>query len=212
MGKAHYESGGIAIARAIRAAYIKSPNLCITCNAPILPRDGEKLADARKKKFCSQRCNGKHSTPARIEAQKQRSALGVAARNGNERVKYTCADCGANANVDGIRSVRKYCKECWTNRLNNCSNILKKDSTHSKIRGHARRTVGVKSGDPCVYCGYNAFVEVAHIKAIKDFPDTATLGEMNNRGNLLILCRNHHWEMDHSLLIYDFVKKVLTAK
>lgn len=53
---------------------------------------------------------------------------------------------------------------------------------------------------PCSNCGYDKHVELAHIKAISSFPETATLGEINSPENNLVLCQNCHWEYDHDLL------------
>ena len=53
---------------------------------------------------------------------------------------------------------------------------------------------------PCQKCGYSNHTEMCHIKAIKDFKDHATLGEINNPKNLVILCPNCHWEFDNGVL------------
>ena len=45
----------------------------------------------------------------------------------------------------------------------------------------------------CSICGYDKHVEVAHIKAINEFSDDTPLSIINNRDNLLLLCRNDHW-------------------
>jgi hypothetical protein len=60
VGKAHFESGGIAISRAIRQSYIDNPNYCLFCKLPILPKEGERLSYVKIRKFCSQHCNGKY--------------------------------------------------------------------------------------------------------------------------------------------------------
>lgn len=52
----------------------------------------------------------------------------------------------------------------------------------------------------CQYCGYNTHVELAHIKAISEFDDTATLAEINAPENIFVLCPNHHWELDNGKL------------
>ena len=52
----------------------------------------------------------------------------------------------------------------------------------------------------CKNCGYEKHVELCHIKPIKDFPLTATLGEINSRENVVQLCPNCHWEFDKGLL------------
>lgn len=52
----------------------------------------------------------------------------------------------------------------------------------------------------CHICGYDKHVEVAHIKAVSQFDDSATIDEINSVNNLIGLCPNHHWEYDNGLL------------
>ena len=52
----------------------------------------------------------------------------------------------------------------------------------------------------CAHCGYDKHVEICHIKAIKDFDDSALISEINSKENLIALCPNCHWEFDHHLL------------
>ena len=71
----------------------------------------------------------------------------------------------------------------------------------SLIQGHALlmwKTFG--SSNICKVCGYDKHVEVCHIKSVSSFLDTATVLEINSIENLVVLCRNHHWEYDHDLL------------
>ena len=58
------------------------------------------------------------------------------------------------------------------------------------------------SGKPCycAKCGYSKHIEIAHIKAVSDFDDSATITEINSIDNLIALCPNHHWEYDHGML------------
>lgn len=60
----------------------------------------------------------------------------------------------------------------------------------------------------CHFCFYNKHVEVCHIKAIVDFPETALLKEVNDKSNLILLCPTHHWELDHNLLDDENKKKL----
>lgn len=53
---------------------------------------------------------------------------------------------------------------------------------------------------PCQKCGYTLHIELAHIRPISDFPDSATLAEINQESNILALCPNHHWEFDNSFI------------
>jgi len=52
----------------------------------------------------------------------------------------------------------------------------------------------------CRVCGYEKHVEIAHIKPVKSFPDTAMISEINDIKNLMALCPTHHWEHDHQIL------------
>lgn len=71
-------------------------------------------------------------------------------------------------------------------------------SARSAIQRKARR-VWSASGKPlkCVVCGYNAHVEIAHIKAVSDFSDETLVKDINAIENLTALCPNHHWEFDN---------------
>lgn len=75
-----------------------------------------------------------------------------------------------------------------------------KSSAFSLVRLRAR-AVGRKQGwAACAMCGYDKHFEICHIKSIADFSETALLSEINNIGNLIPLCPNHHWELDHGLI------------
>ena len=74
-------------------------------------------------------------------------------------------------------------------------------SARSFIRKDSQATY-IKSGKPlkCKVCGYDKHVEIAHIKAVSEFPPQATIGEINSIDNLIALCPNHHWEYDNGVL------------
>jgi predicted restriction endonuclease len=69
------------------------------------------------------------------------------------------------------------------------------------IRSHARNKYKNELKDGCEICGYSKHTEVAHIKEINSFNDNATVEEINDKDNVLILCPNCHWEFDHGLLM-----------
>lgn len=75
-------------------------------------------------------------------------------------------------------------------------------AARSAIQGHARKLY-LTSGLPlvCAVCGYDKHVEVAHRKAVSDFGEEATIGEVNAINNLMALCPNHHWEQEHDGLV-----------
>ena len=66
------------------------------------------------------------------------------------------------------------------------------------LRDLARKKYLKSNPNPsCRFCGYSLHVEIAHIKAIKYFDDSATIAEINDDNNLIGLCKNHHWELDN---------------
>ena len=74
-------------------------------------------------------------------------------------------------------------------------------SARTAIRKDATKTYFANNTEhKCAICGYDKHIEVAHIKAVSDFDDTATIREINSITNLIGLCPNHHWEYDHGIL------------
>lgn len=70
---------------------------------------------------------------------------------------------------------------------------------HNRLRSHAR--TAYKGPKYCEACGYDLHYDVSHIRAIADFPSTATLGEVNHPDNLIALDKRCHWEFDHGHLV-----------
>lgn len=115
----------------------------------------------------------------------------------------------------------RYCPECSSNmikrskgwRCPNCSISYLKDTiryktlaeimrlnknAHSRIRSHARHVFYGSNPDmKCFRCGYDTFIEVCHIRAIKSFSPDSLIQEINDLSNLIGLCPNCHWEYDH---------------
>lgn len=84
-------------------------------------------------------------------------------------------------------------------------NLLTKRKNYQSYRSAIRKRaekVFSDSGKPlkCAICGYDVHVEIAHIKAVADFPGDTLISEINSEDNLIALCPNHHWEYDHGIL------------
>ena len=80
-----------------------------------------------------------------------------------------------------------------------------KNKPPSHFHGHIRglsRAIYKNSNQPykCKVCGYDAHIEVCHIKPIKDFSEDTSISIVNDIKNLVALCPNHHWELDHGIL------------
>ena len=74
-------------------------------------------------------------------------------------------------------------------------------SARSTIQKNARSVYFDNTVSPkCEICGYTHHVEVAHIKPVSGFPESATIREINSIDNLIGLCPNHHWEYDNGIL------------
>lgn len=103
---------------------------------------------------------------------------------------------------------RKYCASCFEVYFrNDYQKILLKDflcegktraAIYARIRESARRQY-IFPNSSCVRCKYAIHVECCHIKPISSFPSTTTIAEINHESNIIILCRNCHWELDHGL-------------
>lgn len=69
--------------------------------------------------------------------------------------------------------------------------------THAHVRLFARSWLKHLTLLPCAKCGYSKHVELAHIKEVSSFPDSAMLAEVNSEQNVIQLCPNCHWEFDN---------------
>lgn len=67
----------------------------------------------------------------------------------------------------------------------------------SEIRSHCR-IVNRGRTQACQVCGYDFYVEHAHIRAVSEFSDTTLVRDVNDLSNVLLLCPNHHKEFDRS--------------
>lgn len=149
--------------------------------------------ETKNPKFCSSSCSASYHNR----------------KNPKRLLSRECVDCGKR-----IRYNVKRCKECFdqtrTDALQSLTlgeiRELYKDKTGmavaSKIRGYGKYIYN-KSDKPkhCAACDYNKHYEVCHIRAIKNFPDTATMFEVHALDNLIALCPNCHWEFDRGLLV-----------
>lgn len=74
-------------------------------------------------------------------------------------------------------------------------------SARSAIQKDAKSVYKTFNPKPkCAICEYSKHVEVAHIKAVSEFENSATIKEINSIENLIGLCPNHHWEYDNGIL------------
>lgn len=170
--------------------YNSNPNKCKNCGASILHQDGKKLSETKIKQFCDRKCANMYFNLQRIK-------------------KRFCQNCGK-----GITSKNaKYCDDCrkysyntkHIDLMNKTKGELINKNGYFKARSSIcknartifyRETKDVK----CAVCGYDKYIEVCHIKAVKDFNDDTKISEINCIDNLIGLCPNHHKEYDNGLI------------
>ncbi len=169
--------------------YLLSPNFCKTCGLSIAIRKNQSVSDVRKKKFCSHKCSSTLNNRGTKRGPKftNKCACGTLISRRAKRCR-TCADDNANRLAKMTKgeliAKNKYWTQ-WRNRISSHARIVYQKSGRSK---------------KCAVCGYDLHIDVAHIKDVSDFPNSATIAEINNPSNLLGLCPNHHWEFDNGLL------------
>ena len=141
--------------------------------------------------YCSQSCAAKYNN--RLYPKRRKRV-------------YRCLECGVE-----ISAGAKKCQSCYSvdQRLDLQNLTLgqlyqrrggkyARRNAHSAIRSWARKP---RRAGACSVCGYNKHTEVCHIQDICSFPESVTIAEINHPSNLVELCRNCHWELDHGFLV-----------
>lgn len=115
--------------------------------------------------------------------------------NVKESIIRRCEKLGMSLDFDADYDIANRTKgELFSSRKN-------WQSARSAIRKHAQAIFSVFNTEhKCSICGYDKHIEIAHIKAVSDFDDEATIGEINAISNLIALCPNHHWEYDNGII------------
>lgn len=154
--------------------------MCLNCGA-----------ETANPRFCSRSCAAKFNN-ARPDV-KRRLPEG------------SCATCGAP-----IKACLKYCpqhkmsrpgKVSWSDKFLD-KTVNSNAGSNADVRQIARRAYKL-SGRPmkCALCGYDIHVDICHLKDIRAYLHGTSYAVINDQANLLALCRNHHWELDHDLLL-----------
>lgn len=180
----------------------------------------------RKRKFCSKECSvlGRKSKPIEVSCHackkvffRKKKDIGLSGRvfcsksctglylmerirQGMVRRKRkfkSCFLCKKEVDAHG----RKYCRACWQLEHGKIP-MRKKGSTLQDIRKVHHHSLYVMKDAPkvCKNCGYSKYVEMCHIRPVSSFSADALWGEINEPTNLVLLCRNCHWEFDHGEL------------
>lgn len=143
--------------------------------------------ETKNPKFCSRSCS--------------------ASKTNREFIKRKFKPVKCNTCVNLIHIPRKTrCDSCAEKVKNRTLFDISKrkdvySSRYAGVRQHAK--IVTRDWDAsCKICGYRKHVEICHIKPISSFKDRDRLTDVNNPSNLILLCPNHHWELDHGMLLW----------
>lgn len=172
--------------------YYANPKICKHCHLPIPINQCDKVCTVRKKVFCNSSCSTKYYNMKRA----------------NKKRTYTtkpCTLCGREMSA----SSKSICRKCYNKTIGigdeTKGSLFSRrsgyQSARSAIRKHAN-SVFVQNNflQSCHICGYSLHIDICHIRAVTDFPDSSTISEINDPSNLVGLCPTHHWEFDNGFL------------
>jgi len=153
--------------------------------------------------FCSRSCSakfnnkGKQRNPPKVRVCQKCAKEFVSTISTNNRSRTLCSGC-----YKSYADRREFLKSRKLSYYHDLKSVKGKHPSwkNSHIRILNRIWNANLLEQPCSSCGYSKHVELAHIKPISSFSDTATLGEVNAPENNRVLCPNCHWEFDHNLL------------
>ena len=145
--------------------------------------------DTKNDRFCSRSCSSSYTNKEKPKKERTNS----------------CTACDAL-----IPLRRKFCDECREQRHIQIGKATLADvvtasgsrNSYKAIVGEHARNTAKKLGKlkQCAVCNYSTHVECCHIQPITKFPINTPIIKVNDPNNLIGLCRNHHWELDHGLL------------
>lgn len=166
---------------------------CFTCgeNISVIP------SALNERNYCSRSCaavTNNRISPKRTKLPRLCERCGGSTSRPNIKV---CRECRKEEkhNVT-IGEIRSYYIKGSNKRLGSISHTIA-----TRVRKHARTLAAEQAREKvCKVCGYDTYVELCHIKPISEFPDDATLLEINGAHNTVYLCPNHHKELDLGLL------------
>ena len=198
--KATQVAAKLAVERA-KARYEADPVFCQRCDKKIELPDGVNPCEIRRRKFCGHTCSARQSNANRFEPWKCK-------RCGKTEGRLTkgsklCGACQTEFRSD--RTILRSTMTAGEARLRYAKHG--KANSNTLIRMRARTTLLRRGACKCMFCGYSHHVEVAHIRAVAGFHNSAMIAEINHIENLLALCPNCHWEFDHGMLSIELIKK-----
>ena len=139
-------------------------------------------------KFCSKSCAAKHNNVLYPKRKAKKHNCSVCGDKVSKNCKTgMCVTCINQHHID--RYGDKKLSECYaTFARHKYQCVRHHDHGVAKMADIERK---------CIECGYSTHVELAHRKPIHLFHPDTLLRKINDISNLVFLCPNHHWELEH---------------
>ncbi len=162
-----------------------------------LRKEGKSYSQIAKELSCSQGTISYHCSEGGKERAKIRSKKRTLTREkcqcGNFKRKLAtfCSECSLGI----LRKSKR--QKILESTIESYYKSYTSNTKHTSIRRLARVIAEEnKIEKKCKICGFDDYVELCHIKQIKDFNKTDTISEVNAVSNLTYLCPNHHKLLD----------------
>ncbi len=159
---------------------------CVHCGKP-----------TKNPKFCSRNCAAKVNNV--LKPKRQPEGICRRCQQPTNAYRTYCLKCWNDSDLRKILLEAKDKEESLTVHAERILKIRDLYRFHCRVRNHARKLYFDSFTKPkCERCGYVNYIEVAHIKPIRDFDKQShDYSEINNISNLVGLCPNCHWEFDN---------------
>ena len=162
-------------------------------------------AKSRTCKYCPAIIGNKRRVCDECKKRRQEEAMIITTKRQEERIKKetkTCKVCGAKTYGRGNLCLKHITTDTdeYTLKEIKCESIHK-SNRYTNIRSRSR-IIAESYGmlNECELCGYSKMVVCCHIKSISSFDEDTKIKVINDPSNLIGLCPNCHWELDHNML------------
>lgn len=128
--------------------------------------------------------------------------------------KYCNQTCSAEARWDRYYKATGKTKPVHAPAVSEAPFKSKGEITRQMLRHLSKKVYYSKHpSNSCEICGYDKTkLEVAHIRSISSFPDSALSIEINQYSNLIGLCRNCHFEFDSGHISLEQINEKVAAR
>lgn len=143
--------------------------------------------DDAKVKFCSRSCSASYTNKT----------------SPKRKPEHECLYC-QSPTLRQSKFCRKDCRDSYYNLNTTIGDLRKKAIRQAQVYNYLRQksrqialaTILMR----CQVCHYDIHVDVCHIAALASLSDDTLVKNAVCAENFVILCKNHHWELDHGHL------------